>query len=244
VWLSWARCAVGLQVVEGSSTAVLTCLYCSEPADADALPPAEPLWRCALCAAACHVQCWCDAHPQLPAVATKLRALMNATSGGAGSDGRQARQAQHGEVGRPHPGQPDGPLARPLDSVGSSGSSGSGSSEDGEAGEPVGAATHAEPDGGERGFPATPPPPPRRANGASWLQRLAATVGFRRKGAAAAGGDVAARDESGYCSDSESGKLCLHQGLPAGASCAAQSLPSVELCSRLVCRPLRASPAA
>ena len=74
----------------------LTCLYCREPAElGDVVQLAEPLWCCSLCGLACHVQCYCDAHPQLPTVAAKLKALLAAAANG---DRRQQQQWQRREA--------------------------------------------------------------------------------------------------------------------------------------------------
>jgi hypothetical protein len=58
----------------GAAPAARRCLYCGEPG-AGEVYAAEPAWRCACCGVLAHVQCFCDAHPTLPAsVAATLEA--------------------------------------------------------------------------------------------------------------------------------------------------------------------------
>lgn len=204
-----------LQLPEGSFGS--SCLYCREPAElgGDSLAPPEPLWRCSLCAAVCHVACFCEAHSSsLPTVAAKLRALLAGSS--SGEEGQRG-----GQLGAA-PRQPAAAGAAPAEGrvgtpiAGRQNSSSSGSSDVGARSarpqvEDGGAARAAEEAGTAAGAGAQSGSALRRRHGgpaggqlprprsAGWLQALAGAVGA---GSAA----PSSGSDSGYSSDSESGE--------------------------------------
>lgn len=168
---------------------------------------AEPLWRCCLCAAACHVQCFADSHTQLPTVGAKLRSLLDGGSG-SGTPAPDGRQQQVGGAGvKARHSQRSGPVARPIEA--SSGNSSDGEEELQRQGSISTAGTAATPPAGSsgsalrrRGTAAAAAAGPRRSRSAAILQALAGVVGGGRRNGRAVG--EAPEGDSGYSGDSDS----------------------------------------
>lgn len=69
----WATHHLLLTLSQGTPSASLPCHLCQQGCGLAPVTP-EPTWQCGFCAAAVHVQCWCNVHgAAAPGVAGALR---------------------------------------------------------------------------------------------------------------------------------------------------------------------------